>query len=376
MIYELKHFDKTILKFSANEESSEPNVKILWTDDDRRLLPLDLTLSDDSLYKWLKHRTIPSNRAYVRNLLSKCGLNLNRPLGIIKVSKGLSLNDCYWIVEEGFTGTFAEYNLYDNHFSRILANIVFTGYGSSIRSSLASSPEFTTNGMLPKCWRRINGKIYLYKGGTSGASNTGMEPYSEYYAAQIAKAMEINAIDYSLSKWKGELCSFCELFTDKEHSFIPVGRIVKAGGMEAVRKYYNDLGEEYVKALDDMIVLDALICNTDRHLGNFGFLVDNNTNTITAPAPLFDHGNSLFNFVGRDDLESYEKFSRYASTLLPRIYDDFINEAKSVLTKKHRDKLRKLIDFSFKKHSRYNLPKSRLKYLERFIQERARVLLD
>ena len=125
-----------------------------------------------------------------------------------------------------------------------------------------------------------------------------------------------------------------------------------------------------------MIVLDALICNTDRHLGNFGFLVDNNTNTITAPAPLFDHGNSLFNFVGRDDLESYEKFSRYASTLLPRIYDDFINEAKSVLTKKHRDKLRKLLDFSFKKHSRYNLPNSRLKYLERFIQERARVLLD
>lgn len=376
MIYELKHFDKTILKFSANEESSEPDVKILWTDDDRRLLPLDLTLSDDSLYKWLKHRTIPSNRAYVRNLLSKCGLNLNRPLGIIKVSKGLSLNDCYWIVEEGFTGTFAEYNLYDNHLSRILANIAFTGYGSSVRSSLASSPEFTTNGMLPKCWRRIDGKIYLYKGGTSGASNTGMEPYSEYYAAQVAQAMGINAIDYSLSKWKGELCSYCELFTDKERSFIPVGRIVKVGGMEAVRKYYNDLGEEYVKALDDMIVLDALICNTDRHYGNFGFLVDNNTNRITAPAPLFDHGNSLFNFVGCDDLESYKKFSRYASTLLPCVYDDFLDEAKSVLTKNHRDKLRKLLDFSFKKHSRYNLPKLRLKYLERFIQERARVLLD
>ena len=376
MIYELKHFDKTVLKFSANEGSSEPNIKIIWTDDDRSLLPLDLSLSDDSLYKWLKHRTIPSNRASVRNLLSKCGLNLNRPLGIIKVSKGLSLNDCYWIVEEGFDGAFADYNLYDNHLSRILANIAFTGYGSSVRSSMASSPEFTTNGMLPKCWRRINGKIYLFKGGTSGASNTGMEPYSEYYAAQIAKVMGINAIDYNLSKWKGELCSYCELFTDKDYSFIPVGRIVKTGGMEAVRAYYQQLGQKYIDALDDMIILDALICNTDRHYGNFGFLVNNQTNTIAAPAPLFDHGNSLFNFVGRDDLENYEKFTQYTATLLPCVYDDFIAEAKAVLTKRHRDKLRSLLNFTFSKHLRYNLPKQRLKYIEKQIRERASLLLE
>ena len=174
MIYELKHFDETVLRFSADEERSDPDIKILWTAPKKDLLPLDLELTDEGLFKWLKHRTIPSNRAYVRNLLSKCGLNLNRPMNIIKVSKGLSLNDCYWIVEDGFTGTFEAYNLYDNHFSRVLANIAFTGYGSSIRSSLASSPEFTTNGMLPKCWRRIGGNIFLYKGGTSGASNTGM----------------------------------------------------------------------------------------------------------------------------------------------------------------------------------------------------------
>jgi len=124
----------------------------------------------DGLAKWLKHRTIPRNRAYVHNFLSKCGLNLNRPINIIKVSKGLSLNDCYWVVEEGFDGKFCDYNLYDNRFSQILALIAFTGYGSSIRSSLASCPEFTTNGMLPKCWRRESGQIKLFKGGTSGAS--------------------------------------------------------------------------------------------------------------------------------------------------------------------------------------------------------------
>lgn len=259
MIYELKHFNTPILKFSADEESSEPNVEIKWVTKNTSLLPLDLELNEDGLFKWLKHRTIPSNRAYVRTLLSKCGLNLNRPLNIIKVSKGLSLNDCYWIVEEGFEGKFENFNLYDNHLSRVLAGIAFTGYGSSIRSSLASSPEFTTNGMLPKCWRRIKGKIYLYKGGTTGASNTGMEPYSEFYAHQVAQAMEIDSVSYNICRWKGELCSYCELFTSKDYSFVPVGKIVKTGGMTAVREFYENLGKEYVKALDDMIVLDALI---------------------------------------------------------------------------------------------------------------------
>lgn len=376
MIYELKHFDKTVLKFSAVADSNEPDVKIAWIDNDKTLLPLDLELTDEGLYKWLKHRTIPSNRAYVRNFLSKCGLSLNRPMSIIMVSKGLSLNDCYWIVEEGFDGTFDEYNLYDKPLSRILARIAFTGYGSSVRSSLASSPEFTTNGMLPKCWRRIGGKIYLFKGGTFGASNTGMEPYSEFYAAQIAQFMGIDAIPYSLSKWKGELCSYCELFTSKEYSYIPVGRIVKIGGMKAVREYYKTLGNEFVKALDDMIVLDALICNTDRHYGNFGFLVDNKTNKIAAPAPLFDHGNSLFNFAARDDLDSYEHFEKYADTLLPCVYDDFIAAAKAVLTKEHRDKLRGLLNFKFKKHPRYNLPEKRLRLIENQIRDRAKLLLE
>lgn len=111
------------------------------------------------------------------------------PMTFWMICKGRSLNDCYWVVHEDDTATFAEVNLYENPFSNVLASLAFTGYGSSPRSSLRSSPEFTTNGMLPKCWRRIGGKVYLYKGGTVGASNAGFEPYSEYYAAQVAQTM-------------------------------------------------------------------------------------------------------------------------------------------------------------------------------------------
>ena len=377
MNYELKHFDTTLVRFSATEDTNTPEIKILWKNDAKKdLFPLDLELTEEGIAKWLKHRTIPKNRAYVHNFLSKCGLNINRPMTIIKVSKGLSLNDCYWVVEEGFEGTYDKFNLYDNRFSQVLALIAFTGYGSSIRTSLASCPEFTTNGMLPKCWRRKDGKIMLYKGGTSGASNTGNEPYSEYYAAQVAKTLGIDAIEYGLSQWKGELCSTCELFTSKEYSFLPVGRVVTSGGMKAVREYYEKLGQTFVDALNDMLVLDAIIINTDRHFGNFGFIVDNKTNKIVAPAPLFDHGNALLNFAGRDDLENEKALNEYANTLVPCVYDDFIGTAKKVLTQKHREGLRKLLEFKFKKNSRYNLPDKRLKLLEKMIQIRAKVILE
>ena len=377
MVYIIKHFDTELLKFSADENSSEPNIEVIWINEDKKhLLPIDLEINPDSIYRWIRHRTIPKNRAYVHNFLSKCGLSINRPMNIISVSKGLSLNDSYWVVEEGFDGTFDKYNLYDNRFSQILALIAFTGYGSSLRTSLASCPEFTTNGMLPKCWRRTDGKVSLYKGGTMGASNTGNEPYSEFYAAQIAKVICTTAVDYKLSKWKGELCSVCELFTSKEYSFMPVGRIVIKGGFEAVREYYKSLGDEYVKALNEMIVLDAIICNTDRHFGNFGFLIDNATNKIVAPAPVFDHGNALFNFAGKSDLINDEALTAYADSLMPCVYDNFIAEAKAVMTPELQEKVRHLVNFKFKKNARYNLDNKRLKLIEKQVQKRAIALLS
>lgn len=377
MNYELKHFNTTLVRFSATEDTAAPDINILWVNEEcRDLLPLGMELSGSGIAKWLKQRTIPKNRAYVNSFLSKCGLHINRPMNIIRVSKGLSLNDCYWVVEEGFNGTFEKYNLYDNRFSQLLALIAFTGYGSSVCTSLVSCPEFTTNGMLPKCWRRVNGTIRLYKGGTSGASNTGCEPYSEYYAAQIAEVMGINSVSYNLSKWKGELCSVCDLFTSKDYSYLPIGRMVTAGGMETVREYYQSLGKEYIDALNTMLVFDAVIFNTDRHFGNFGFMVNNRNNKITAPAPLFDHGNALFNYAGRDDLENFAAFEAYAATLMPCTYDDFTGTAKKALTPELREGLRHLLEFKFKKHPRYNLPDKRLKLLEQFVQKQARVLLE
>ena len=378
MNYTLKLFDIPLIRFYASEDSVDPEITIHWINEaEYSLLPLDMgEPSEENIGKWLKRRTIPGNRTFVRTFLAKCGLSINRPMSIISVSKGLSLNDSYWVTEDGFEGTFAKFNLYENRFSQILAYIAFTGYGSSIRSSLGSSPEFTTNGMLPKCWRRISGKIVLYKGGTSGASNTGNEPYSEFYASQVAQAMGIYAIPYGLAKWKGILCSTCELFTSKEMAYIPAGRIVTKGGMKSVAEYYHTLGPSFEKALRDMLVFDAVVCNTDRHFGNFGLLINSNTNQVAGPAPLFDHGNSLFNYAGKDFMQSEDTLEAYIKTLQPCVYDDFIATAASYMDEESREQLRRLLTFRFTKHSRYNLPDKDIKLIEAQIRKRARLLLE
>ncbi len=378
MIYTLRHFDTPLVRFSA-EHGAEASIRILWADENHKeLLPLDFHRQVDveRLEAWLRHRTIPRNRAYVNVILASQGLSLNRPMDVIRLSKGLSLNDCHWVTEEGFDGTFSQFNLYDNKFSRVLGEIAFTGYGSDNCSRISSSPEFTTNGMLPKCWRRQNGVIRLYKGGTEGASNTGNEPYSEYYASQIAETLGVNAVSYSLAKWKGRLCSTCDLFTSKNVSFIPVGRLVAKGGMTAVRAYCETLGGPFANALNEMIVFDSVICNTDRHFGNFGFMVDSHANRITAPAPLFDHGNSLFSLAPLDAFENLDAMRKYVRTLQPCVYDDFIDEAKAVISHAQRNALRKLLNFKFKRNQRYNLGAKRLTMVERIVAERAMAILE
>lgn len=374
MSYILKQYDTPLIKFNINKDAFGISTEILWVNEEKRnLLHLSLNKNLDNLSSWLRHRTIPSNRAFVENFLAKLGLNEKDTKGIIDICKGLSLNDSYWIVDENFKGTFANNNLYDNRFSQTLSLMAFTGYGSYVKSTFRSSPEFTTGGMLAKCWRRVNGKILLYKSGTQGFANSGKEPYSEYYAYQIAETMGLDFVKYNLSKWKGYLCSTCELFTDKDTSYIPVAYIVNGYNLKDILVYYKNLGEKYYNSLVSMLVFDAIICNTDRHLGNFGFLVDNKENKIIGTAPIFDNGLSLFCYAMEDDIENLDK---YAETRTPALYENFVDVAKELITPIQQEQLKRLIGFKFKKHSRYNLDKNRLKAIENFIQKRVLELLN
>ena len=373
--YMLRLYDMDLLSFSLAEQGIEGlKAKLLWTNEEhRQLLPLDMELSDAGVLKWLQKRVIPKNRAYVAEILKTFGLSINDTKGIIDVCKGLSLNDSYWVVPGGFSGTFAQYNLYENRFSEILSLVAYTGIGQS-DAAFTTSPELTTNGMLPKAWRFIEGKgIYLYKGGTFGAANTGNEPYSEFYASQVAQAMGLNAVPYELENWKGILASRCKLFTDIDTSYIPIGRIVREGGLKACLGYYEELGPEAYEHIKSMLVFDAVIYNEDRHFGNFGVLRDNHSGAVIGAAPIFDNGLSLFNFAMPDDFKDLDSYARTRGTPYGISFETVCREVMGPVQMRQ---LRKLIGFTFQRHPRLNLPDDRLRAIERHLQKRVRQLLE
>ena len=54
---------------------------------------------------------------------------------------------------------------------------------------------------------------------------------------------------------------------------------------------------------------------------------------------------------------------------------DFLLFAKEIITPRQKERVRKLINFKFKKHSRYNWDKNRLRIIEKFIQVRVQEIL-
>ncbi|MBC8544200.1 XRE family transcriptional regulator [Bianquea renquensis] len=377
-VYSLRIYDTELLRFSMEKRGLEGLVAEILTvhDENAHLLPLDMERTGPGIVKWLEMRVIPKNRTFVDEILKTLGLSHNDTKGIIDVCKGLSLNDSYWVVPEDFEGTFAQYNLYDNRFSEMLALVAYTGAGQS-RQAFTTSPELTTNGILPKAWRLIDGEgIFLYKGGTSGASNAGREPYCEYYASQVAETMKLNAVHYDLENWKGITASRCALFTDVDTSYIPIGRIVKTGGLKACLDYYEALGPEFSEQLRSMLVFDALIYNEDRHFGNFGVLRDNHTGEITAPAPVFDNGLSLLCYAGRQDLETPGALRAYAATRTNPYGISFEDVCAEIMGAKQKDQLRRMIGFRFRRHPGINLPETHLQALETLLESRVRRLLS
>ena len=375
IVYNLKLYDDILVTFSLEEKGLEGLVIEIKSFDENKkhLLPINMELTEKSIIKWLSNRVIPKNRAFVDEILKTFGLSVNDTKGIIDVCLGLSLNDSYWVTPVEFAGKFADYNLFENPFSEALSLVAYTGVGSA-EKAFSTSPEFTTNGMLRKAWRHIeNDGIYLYKGGTEGAANAGNEPYSEYYACQIAKAMGLNCVEYDLENWKGILASKCRLFTDIDTSFAPVSSLIKDRTLKSALDFYKKLGKDFYDDLCSMLVFDAVIYNEDRHFGNFGVLRDNHTGEIIKPAPIFDNGLSLFNFAMADDLEN---LSEYAKTRTPPYGVSFDDVCKAVMSSKQKTQLCRLLNFTFTRHPSINLPEERLTAIETQIHKRTRELMS
>lgn len=376
--FSLRRTEEINLGIKSYEYSIE--IKKIYSEH-ARLFPKNLgpEFTGRQLLKWINSRKVPKNRQFVDKLLT--AIDDDNPMKYVDVSHALSLNDAYWVSNILDVGGWETYNLYEHPFDEILSYVAFTGYSRKI-SGVRTTPELTSSGMLKKCWSNRPDGIFLLKGDDfiKRADNRSQATL-EYYAAQVAEVMDLPHISYDLEEFKHhenekELVCSCKLFTSADIGFLDAATCLKAKGLDyddfdfASFKSHIRLGELLGwEAYCDMMVFDSIIANQDRHLGNFGMLVDNNTGDLLKMAPIFDNGFSLFYGASvadleKDNLDDYKKTLRCKFLSLDTQAQWFVNES-------HLPKLRKLLGFRFKRHPKYNIAEDTLKKMEQFVQERA-----
>ena len=345
---ELAHFtfEKTLAGFRAR--GLEVNGETA------HLLPLNMRASSDDveLGRFVASRRIPKGRTFLEEVLRPYGLAPTDTKGIIDLSRGVSVNDAYSIVPADDDIPYAEYNLFDNDFDEVLQVIAYTGVIPEAVVGAGRPSDLTPSGTFPKTWRKVDGKLVLYKAGSVvAAPNYGKEPYSEQLAWQVARAGAFDAVAYGLEEWNGKVCSTCELFNTEDVAFVPFelcmpAPVIQLLDFELALSYFADIGTEAAERFKSMAVFDSLIANTDRHIGNFGVLRDNHTGEVLGFAPIFDNNVSLFTRDLDDQLAVNTLLARMAHA--PGVLDATLGwQSDAMLGGLQRAQVERLSDFEF-----------------------------
>ena len=284
------------------------------------------------LSTWVANRSSAKHRAHVEKILEMCGAKTKS--GFIALTHCLSLTDTLWVKSDRESVTWKDVNLYENNFDEVVSKLSFDGNGLFGIQMSTTSPELTTDGAYDKCWLNEKDGIHLIKTGSEGARNTGLEPYGEVLASQVFEKL-CKSVKYSLRKFDGHIVSDCKIFTSQEFGYKPISLFLKSGvkyGLAETLEIYRDFGCE-----DDfrrMVVADCITLNCDRHFGNFGFMVNNDTFERTVLNPCFDFNMAFVPFAeegfdfGRPELD----FDQYLSRRGPVIGSDYVAPAKAILT--------------------------------------------
>ena len=132
--------------------------------------------------------------------------------------------------------------------------------------------------------------------------------FSEYVGSNIFKIVGFKTQNTILGKYeykgKEKIVCACEDFTDDEHVLYEFQNLALSTNPD--KKIETELADimeviEENKMIDtektkqefwDMFVIDSIIGNTDRHNGNWGFLLNKNTREIEF-SPIYDCGSCL-----------------------------------------------------------------------------------
>lgn len=364
-VYQLRCADAPLLDFVFTEdEVGTVSTEVVAVHDDHRgLLPWGIVPDGEGLYRWLSARSLPRDRRYAFELCASLGLSTYDVKGFCDVSAGLSLNDSYWVPRADDPRHFTDVNLFENGFSSPLADVAFTGVApmGSRSTYRCLTPELTTGGTLRKAWRVMpDGSRALYKGASNGWYPG--EPSSELVASAIAAACGLDAVAYDIDLWHGELCSTCECFCSPQVSYAPFFAATGITDLAGTLAYAARLGQPSLEACCDMLILDCLIYNPDRHFNNFGLLRDSIDGGLLGFAPIFDNGRGLFPMTPNDMLVD---FKHQAAVMRPAFGGNSFDQlASRVMGERQLGWLGKAaqLDLSNLKESLlYRLPKTEMK---------------
>jgi len=122
-------------------------------------------------------------------------------------------------------------------------------------------------------------------------------------------------------------------FHSKNADSIPNYKL--AMSFEKVKEKFPAIERDVV----DMLFVDCLICNMDRHGNNWELIKDIESNQIIGMAPLFDHGLSMWNSFsdnsrlawseGESIISHYEIFSRLSMDY-PKQIENLLNKCASI----------------------------------------------
>ena len=181
-------------------------------------------------------------------------------------------------------------------------------------------------------WRCPNAR----KGPRVVSQADSIEPYGEVLASQVFEKI-CSSVKYDLRKYDGRVVSDCKIFTSQEFGYRPIALFYKERlTLPKLLEIYREFNCE--DEFRRMVVADCITLNSDRHFGNFGFLVNNETFERTALNPCFDFNMAFvplaedgFDFGVRAD-GSKPNFDEYLSKRGPVIGSDYVAPARAILT--------------------------------------------
>ena len=245
---------------------------------------LDTRLNNlNNFYYWCSSRVLPPDRKYAKEILNSIGARqtaTDRDRAAIAISyHGLSLTDVYWI----------KFNRENVSFAVSLNGRSLTVQNAELIKPNDAAGDIGTQGVAPKAWVWEDGTFYLLKNGDD------RDVQSELLASKIARCFRVDSVAYEPSSFEGKLVSRSRIVTSEDESLV---------SMEAVDVYCvnHELDRDAFVLKKDaytyymMNLIDYLVGNTDRHWGNWGFLVSNDTNKMKKLYPLMDFNKSFLSY--------------------------------------------------------------------------------